>query len=194
MADQSFVKQWEPLSRPAIPFVVVFVVLAIRYLAGAITGSPAHGVTIVGIVAGTVGAVIASGFFKHQYPDGVSPTERLVARYVGGVWNDARGNVSYAVALVAGALAGGVFPTLFHGVLGLESQYITHLYYAHLTAVLWGIGLFFVTYEVYEALGAFPREDAASIGVFAKRVAVFTVAFAVIVGFSQLLWLPLLGY
>ncbi|WP_323676091.1 hypothetical protein [Halorubellus sp. PRR65] len=194
MVDQSFAKQWEPLSRPAAPFVVVFVVVALRLLAGSLTGRPVHGITLVGIAAGTVGVVIGMTYFKHQYPDGVTPTERLVARYVGSVSTDARGSASYWVTIAAGAVAGGSFPTVFHGLLGLESQYISHLYYAHLTAVLWGMALFFVSYEVYEAMGLFPREDAASIGVFAKRVAVFTVTFAVVIGFSRLLWLPLLGY
>jgi hypothetical protein len=196
MSNHLVEDHWDRTNRfvaPAVVLAVIAVVAGARIVAGGIMGAPAHPITFIGIAAGTTGVVVALVVVGASPAHRGTPTSRFLERVLGTSPGTDRRTAAYVLSLTGGALAGGAFPTVFHGILGLPGEYITQLPEVLATGAVFGIVLTFVVYEFYEALGMFPQTDAVEIGIFAKRGIVFTIVFVAIVGLSRSVWFPLFG-
>lgn len=193
MSNGGYRARWRPSLRTVAPVIVLAAVLAARIGVGLGVDRPPHPITFVGAGAGTLGATVVRYVGRDVYEYTTSPTARFAGRFFAGVPDDRATTAANWLVLVAGALAGGVYPTVFIGVLGLPGTAITTPVPGVLVGVLWGALLATVailTFLVARALSLRARED---VRVFLEFHLVFTVVFTVVVVLSDLVWYPLFG-
>lgn len=193
MAIQSANTTWEPKLRPLSPLLVLGVFWGVRVGVGTLIGWPAHPITFIGLTAGVVGALIVLRIGPAVYDDRFSPTVRLLASLDGVTATDPYRVRAHWVILLVGALAGGIYPTVFHGVLGLDGAYITTFIPGVLTTLSWGIGLAVVALGLFGLRGVLSMEHPREVRVVLEFHLIFTAVFTVIIGLSRHLWYPLLG-
>lgn len=193
MATGTSDESWTASLAYLAPLVVLAIVLGARIGLGKAVDRPTHEITLIATTAGTLGASIVVATGGDAYLSGSSPTMRLLQRISpGGPTHEYR-RLTRWVILFAGTIAGGVFPTLFRGVLGLPGKYIAGFPHALAAAAIWGLALFVVAVGFYLATGVLSLSDDEEIQIFAEFFVVYVVPFALVVAVSRLVWYPLFG-
>jgi hypothetical protein len=178
-----------------VPVLVLFFVAGGRFVVGKAVGQPAHPITFIGMIAGAVGATAVVVVGTRAYGEDASPTTRFFVGEARGFSDDADRDTATWVVLFAGTLAGGAYPTVFHGILGLPGRYITHLFPTFATAALWGFALFCFAALLYLATGVLSvdTDSRGELVPFTTLAGLYTATFGVIVGLSRTLWFPFFG-
>jgi len=184
---------WRPSLRTIEPVLVFAAVITARVLVGVVAGWMPHPITFVGAAAGTLGASLVLYVGHDVYRHTTSPTVHFFGIFFSGVPDDRAADASHWLVLTVGAVAGGIYPTVFHGLLGLPGSDITTLLPGIFIGLLWGIVLATcgsITYLVTGVLTVSARNE---VRVFLEFYVVFGVVFATVMALSNVLWYPLFG-
>jgi len=175
----------------AAPLVVLAAVIGARIGLGAAVGRPAHEITLIAATAGTLGATIVLLTGTDAYLSEFTPTMRLLERISPGGPTEEYRRLSRWLILLAGTVAGGVFPTAIRRGLGLSGEYFAGFPLGLATAALWGVVLFALTLGCYLLAGVV--SDAEETQILAEFFLVYIIPFGVVVSLSRIVWFPLLG-
>ncbi|MFC4406281.1 hypothetical protein [Haloarchaeobius iranensis] len=160
-----------------------------------------HPITIIGILAGVLAALTMGSLYTSRFPSEELPSATFLARLFGGEADQYEaGGVVLFVAY--GGLVGGLYPWLFHGLLGLSGKWIASLPYTMLTALAFGIvltGPWTVLRVVglvdppYRPVDGFDDEQADRYITMAGLHLVYGLILGFLVGLSRPFWYPIIG-
>jgi len=160
-----------------------------------------HPITIIALGSGLLAALVMGTLYNRHFTDAPLPSDVFLARLLGGEPTDHElGGV--LLYLGYGAVVGGLFPSVFHGWLGLSGTWITANPYTLATGLAFGL-LLLGPWMALRRLGLVDvpfrnRPDGSEDIVQNYSVVVglhllFGLVLGFVVGMSDGIWYPLIG-
>ncbi|WP_435365830.1 hypothetical protein [Haloarchaeobius sp. DYHT-AS-18] len=156
-----------------------------------------HPITIIGLLGGGIAAFGMAALLDEFNSKAPLPSDQFLAQTIGDgnpYDHDVSGVLLY---LFYGAFVGALFPTFFHGLLGLEAKYITTVPNTLATGLAFGI-LLLVPWALLGAAGfvTFPELNLSRDGPIKEHTVVSIVAahlfygliLGIITGLSEPVW------
>jgi hypothetical protein len=155
-------------------------VVAIRIALVALINDPVHPITYVGVIGGIVGAAAMQGVIRWREL-GYSPATHLWSKYVADGEPPEFVRQGVYLNLLYGAIAGGVYPRLFH-TLGFGGGLFAALPGSLLTGLAFGV-LAFVVAMALAVVGLLDMDvDAKRIGMVLSLHLLYGVVLGFVVG------------
>lgn len=150
-----------------------------------------HPITLLGVAGGAIAAV-AVAYPMDAVDDGPLPAVALRASLSGVHPNDVV-RQGLALHVLYGAVLGGLYPWLFHGLAGLPGRYVATLPAGAATGLALGVVAFALS-ALYDAAGLVDLggKPAVRAGTLAVHL-LFGLGVGVWTGLATALWYPLLG-